>query len=90
MKKLLFLLPIFLCFSFATLEKPSLKMGLVKYNGGGDWYSNPTALPNLAKFCNDKLGTNFDPDYGTVEVGSAEIFDFAFLQENYHSSSLLL
>ena len=78
MKKLLFLLPIIFCFAFvADVEKPSLKMGLLKYNGGGDWYSNPTALPNLAEFCNKELRTNFDNDYGTVEVGSAELFNYS-------------
>ena len=48
----------------------TLKMGLLKYNGGGDWYSNPTALPNLAKFCNQNLGTNFE--YGLWGRGSRE------------------
>jgi hypothetical protein len=76
MKKILFLLPIIFCFAFATnVEKPSLKMGLLKYNGGGDWYSNPTALPNLADFCNTELKTNFDKDYGTVEVGNVVFSD---------------
>ena len=46
-------------FSFTSNYQPTaaLKMGLLKYNGGGDWYSNPTALPNLASFCNKELGT---------------------------------
>jgi len=86
MKKLLFLIPMLFLFSFSNLEKPSLKMGLLKYNGGGDWYSNPTALPNLAKFCNENLGTNFNPDYGTVEVGSVEIYDYAFLHMTGHGN----
>ncbi|MEM6964677.1 MAG: DUF4159 domain-containing protein [Bacteroidota bacterium] len=86
MKKLLFLIPIICCFAFINVEKPSLKMGLLKYNGGGDWYSNPTALPNLAEFCNRELGTNFDPDYGTVEVGSAELFNYSFLHMTGHGN----
>ena len=86
MKKILFFLSILICFSFIGNEKPSLQMGLLKYNGGGDWYSNPTALPNLAKFCNDELGTNFDTEYGTVEVGSAELFNYAFLHMTGHGN----
>lgn len=87
MKKLLFLLPIIFCFAFVSnVEKPSLQMGLLKYSGGGDWYSNPTALPNLAKFCNEQLGTNFDEDYGTVEVGSAELFNYSFLHMTGHGN----
>lgn len=67
-------------------EKPSLRLGLLKYNGGGDWYSNPTALPNLARFCNEKLFTNFEIDYGTVEVGSAELFNYAFVHMTGHGN----
>lgn len=77
---LLFLLP------SPEAEIIPLKMGLLKYNGGGDWYANPTALPNLAKFCNDNLGTNFDPDYATVEVGSAELFNYPFLHMTGHGN----
>ena len=33
-------------------KEPSLKMALLKYSGGRDWYANPTSLTNLALFCN--------------------------------------
>ncbi len=39
----------------------------MKYNGGGDWYSNPTSVPNLITFCNENLKTDIDPEPGTVE-----------------------
>ena len=87
MKKIIFFLPVLFCFAFiSNVEKPSLQMGLLKYNGGGDWYSNPTALPNLSKFCNQELGTNFEEDYGTVEVGSAELFNYSFLHMTGHGN----
>lgn len=65
---------------------PTLKMGLLKYNGGGDWYANPTSLTNLAAFCNQTLGTNFDTRYETVDVGSVEIYNFAFLHMTGHGN----
>ncbi len=61
-------------------------MGLLKYNGGGDWYSNPTALPNLAYFCNQTLKTNFSRDYGVVEVSSAELFSYAWVHMTGHGN----
>ncbi len=70
----------------AENEGAKLKMGLLKYNGGGDWYSNPTSLPNLAWFCNQNLGTNFDTEFGTVEVGSADIFNYSFLHMTGHGN----
>jgi len=72
-------------FSFSN-PAPSLQMGLLKYSGGGDWYSNPTALPNLAQFCNEKLGTNFEIDYAEVEVGSAELFNYPWIHMTGHGN----
>jgi hypothetical protein len=63
-----------------------LKLALMKYAGGGDWYANPTALPNLAYFCNQSLGTALATDYATVEVGSAEIFNYPFIHMTGHGN----
>ena len=49
---------IFLIFSFAfSLSVNSQEIALLKYSGGGDWYANPTSLPNLITFCNQKIQT---------------------------------
>ncbi len=71
--------------SFKT-PVPTLKMGLLKYHGGGDWYANPTSLTNLAAFCNDQLKTNFNLDYAEVEVGSAELFNYPFIHMTGHGN----
>lgn len=80
----LFLLLVFSFFS--QVEPPALKLGLLKYNGGGDWYANPTALPNLAQFCNKNMGTNLDPAYGTVDVGNTELFNYPFVHLTGHGN----
>lgn len=81
------LVTLILIFSaFTPSESGSLQMALLKYSGGGDWYSNPTSLPNLADFCNKELGTNFDKEYATVEVGSADIFNYPFLHMTGHGN----
>jgi len=67
-------------------EAASMKLALLKYNGGGDWYANPTALPNLAIFCNLTLGTDFSSDYAVVEVGSAELYNFPFVHMTGHGN----
>lgn len=74
-------------FGFLTeLPIAPLKLALLKYNGGGDWYANPTSLPNLAKFCNQHLSTNFSIEYATVEVGSAELFNYPFAHMTGHGN----
>jgi hypothetical protein len=65
-----------LCSSFNV---PTYKMAKVKYSGGGDWYGDRTALPNLIKFCNENLKTNFQPQEEVLEIGSAEILNYPFL-----------
>ncbi len=85
MNKFLLALGLLLTLTAFTPE-PTMKLGLLKYAGGGDWYANPTALPNLAAFCNNQLGTNLDVNYATVEVGSAEIFNFPFFHMTGHGN----
>ena len=67
-------------------DADELQLALLKYSGGGDWYSNPTALKNLAAFCNEELNTNFNIDYATVEVGSPEIFNYPWVHMTGHGN----
>ena len=70
----------------APIEDAPLQLALLKYSGGGDWYANPTALPNLARFCNENLGTNFEKDYATVEVGSVDLFNYPWVHMTGHGN----
>lgn len=56
----------------------------VKYSGGGDWYSNPTSLPNLLKYISDKTNIVAGESPVVVEVGSKEIYNYPFLYLNGH------
>lgn len=87
MKKSFYILSVFMfLMAFTTANEPSYKLALLKYNGGGDWYANPTALPNLAAFCNEYLNTKLDINYATVEVGSAELFNYPFVHMTGHGN----
>ena len=70
-------------------DQAKMKLALLKYSGGGDWYSNPTALPNLARFCNQNLGTDFATDYAVVEVGSADLYNYPFVHMTGHGNVVL-
>lgn len=61
-------------------------IALLKYKGGGDWYANPTSLPNLVKFCNKELSTNMPVDIPTVEVSSPELFNYPFIHLTGHGN----
>ena len=61
-------------------------VAILKYKGGGDWYSNPTALPNLVKYCNDNIDTNINENIQTVEAGSTDVFQFPLLHMTGHGN----
>ncbi|WP_346857453.1 DUF4159 domain-containing protein [uncultured Draconibacterium sp.] len=82
--RLLFLL-LFIAFA-GIAQNNGVKIALLKYNGGGDWYSDPTALPNLIEFCNQNLKTNIYEEPSTIEVGSPEIFNFPFVHLTGHGN----
>lgn len=69
-------------------QPPTIQLALLKYSGGGDWYNDVNSLKNLARFCNQNLRTNFDPDYATVEPGSAEIFNYPIVYATGHGNML--
>jgi hypothetical protein len=62
----------------------SMKLGLLVYNGGGDWYANPTALKNLASFCNEQLYTSLDLKEAQVDANSPELFNHPFIHVTGH------
>lgn len=82
-KKIKILLLSFL-FSASVAEGQNMKLGLLVYSGGGDWYANPTALKNLAQFCNQQLRTNFDTREAQVDAASPEIFNYPFIHMTGH------
>ena len=84
--KLTVLLILFIVFGFQFSVAQDL--AILKYKGGGDWYSNPTALPNLIKFCNENIDTKMNEKPETVEVGSTDIFQYPLLHMTGHGNVL--
>ncbi|MEO8151370.1 MAG: DUF4159 domain-containing protein [Bacteroidia bacterium] len=84
----IFILVVVCLFSFSfKAGEPAFKIGLLKYNGGGDWYANlETSLKNLADFCNKNLNTNINIEQGVVEVGSPELFNYPFVHLTGHGN----
>jgi hypothetical protein len=71
---------------FGAFSQSTYQIALLKYNGGGDWYANPTSLTNLIDFCNKNLKTNINKEYATVDAGSAEIFNYPFVHITGHGN----
>lgn len=82
MKKIILLYALFTAHGLAAQNS----IALLKYGGGGDWYANPTSLPNLVKFCNQNLKTNLKTDISTVEVGSVELYQYPMIHLTGHGN----
>lgn len=62
------------------------EIAVLKYNGGGDWYSNPTALKNLITFCNKEINTTITKKPETVAVNSIDLFNYAYVHMTGHGN----
>jgi hypothetical protein len=82
----------FICFLFLvgvlliSWSPFTYKIAKLKYNGGGDWYADRTALPNLIKFCNKNIRTNIAEAEDIVEVGSSDLFKYPFVFVTGHGN----
>ena len=84
MKRYIFLFISFI--SIASYGQNTYQIAILKYNGGGDWYANPTALHNLIKFSNENVGTKINEESATVEIGSNDIFNYPFIHMTGHGN----
>jgi len=82
MKYLIYLFLV--CLSFSV--KAQLKLAKLKYSGGGDWYANKTALPNLISFTNEQLKTNIEAKEDIVEASSPSIYLYPYIYMTGHGN----
>jgi hypothetical protein len=75
-----------LSYTLSSFSQGTYQLAVLKYNGGGDYYANPTSLPNLITFCNQNLSTNISKDVPYVEPGSNDIFNYPFIHMTGHGN----
>jgi len=73
-----------LLFSYTSIS--AQQIAILKYQGGGDWYANPTALPNLIHFCNNAINTSLKQSPETVDIGSLDIFNYPMVFMTGHGN----
>ncbi|MDB3906500.1 DUF4159 domain-containing protein [Crocinitomicaceae bacterium] len=62
------------------------QLAVLKYSGGGDYYANPTAIPNLIQFCNNNLSMSISKETPYVEVGSSDLFLYPYIHMTGHGN----
>ncbi len=77
---------LFLFFFIITLFTNAQEVAILKYNGGGDWYANPTAVPNLIDFTNSNCHTNIEKIAKTVTASDEDIFNYPIIFMTGHGN----
>ena len=75
-----------LCVAGIAIGQIPVKIAKLKYQGGGDWYANKTALPNLIEFCNRELNMTIAAEEDVVETGSRDIFLYPYVYMTGHGN----
>ncbi len=70
----------------ASQEVFHFRIGKLKYGGGGDWYANPTSLPNLIEFINTHSNIKIAPQEDIVDPGSAQLFQYPYVYMTGHGN----
>lgn len=82
------LVVIFLFFASVSTfgQTGAYQLAVLKYSGGGDYYANPSSVPNLIKFTNQNLNTNISTEVPYVDVGSQDLFHYPFVHMTGHGN----
>lgn len=64
----------------------TFQIARLKYNGGGDWYNDPSAEVNLLNFIKSNTNIKVKPEYKFVDLSSDEIFSYPFLFMTGHGN----
>jgi hypothetical protein len=89
MKKtfLVFFLITLSAITIADAKNPcELTIAVLKYGGGGDWYANPSSLPNLIAAVRERTVVPVCDTVATVEIMDDNLFRFPFLYMTGHGN----
>ncbi len=86
MRNAFFVLFIFLVCTLSKVQGQTL--AVLKYDGGGDWYSNPTAMKNLIEFCNNEINTTIASIPTVVHPEDSALFSYPFVHMTGHGNAV--
>lgn len=70
--------------SFGPVPSAQLTIARLQYDGGGDWYANPSSLPNLARAVNERTSLNVAPTEARVSLKDERLWDHPFVHVTGH------
>lgn len=64
--------------SVLAQDNGEFKLARIKYDGGGDWYNDPSALSNLIRFTKQHVPVTISESYDDVDIGSSDLLNYPF------------
>ena len=71
---------------FSGFAAEKFTIARLKYGGGGDWYSNPSSLPNLMRFVRGNTSIAVSDEEAVVSISSEELFKYPVVYINGHGN----
>ena len=70
----------------SSLFSQDFQLARLHYGGGGDWYANPSSLPNLINFVNQETTLKLDDTEARVKLSDGNLYNFPFLYLTGHGN----
>jgi hypothetical protein len=70
----------------AAREAPRLTIARLQYDGGGDWYANPSSLPNLLAAIRERTSLPVEATEARVTLMDDRLWDYPFLHMTGHGN----
>ena len=70
----------------ASFSEESFTIARLKYGGGGDWYSNPSSLPNLMRYIGTHSSIQVSEEPAVASLSGEELFTYPVVYMNGHGN----
>jgi len=70
----------------SNLQAQDLHITRLHYDGGSDWYANPSSLPNLISFISRETNIRIDPQEYRVKITDTDLYNHSYLYMTGHGN----
>ena len=83
---IILLLMINLSFALANAKAGAFTITRLQYSGGGDWYADPSSIPNLLDFIHDNTNIDVNRNENRAKIGGNQFYDSYYIYLTGHGN----